>query len=86
MAEVPRTPHDIASDLARQYPSTTALNEADTRHQVIDVILHDVLSWPRSAVRCESFIGPGYADYVLLGHQDSEIFFSFNLIKKHVSD
>ncbi|MBA4391832.1 MAG: hypothetical protein C0399_12980, partial [Syntrophus sp. (in: bacteria)] len=65
-----KTPHDMACTLADKYSSTHELNEADTRHQVIDVTLHDILSWPRSAVHCESFIDPGYADYGLLGRQD----------------
>lgn len=41
------------------------LNEADTRHQVIDTILHEVLDWPKSAVRVEKDVHPGFADYVL---------------------
>jgi hypothetical protein len=75
MTRVARTPHDIASDLTQEHPSAADLNEADTRHRVIDVILHDVLSWPRSAVQCESFIDPGYADYLLLGHHENQILF-----------
>ena len=75
MVEVAKIPHDIAIDLAQKYPSSADLNEADTRHQVIDVILHDVLSWPRSAVPCESFIDPGYSDYILLGHHENQILF-----------
>jgi GTPase SAR1 family protein len=41
------------------------LNEADTRHRVIDFILHDLLAWPRNRVSVEEYIAPGYADYVL---------------------
>ena len=41
------------------------LNEADTRHRVIDFILHDLLAWPRNRVNIEEYIAPGYADYVL---------------------
>jgi hypothetical protein len=40
-------------------------NEADTRHQIIDLVLHDVLAWPRNRVSVEEYIAPGYADYVL---------------------
>lgn len=40
-------------------------NEADTRHRLIDLVLHDVLSWPRNRVSVEEYIRPGYADYVL---------------------
>ena len=41
------------------------LNEADTRHKIIDVLIHDVFAWPRNRVDCEEFIKPGFADYVL---------------------
>jgi hypothetical protein len=40
-------------------------NEAETRHKIIDLVLHDILSWPRNRVAVEEFIRPGYADYVL---------------------
>lgn len=42
------------------------LNEADTRHQLIDVVIHDVLKWPRSRTKCEQHINKGFADYVLM--------------------
>lgn len=41
------------------------LNEADTRAQVIDTVIHDVLDWPKASVKREFSISPGYADYVL---------------------
>jgi hypothetical protein len=41
------------------------LNEADTRHRVIDFILHNVLVWPRNRTSVEEYIAPGYADYIL---------------------
>ena len=71
----PKTPHDIALGLRATYRSSTKLSEADTRHQIIDAVLHDILSWPRAAVDCESYIDPGYADYVLLGHSESPLLF-----------
>lgn len=57
-------PHQIAEALATEY-SNRALNEADTRHKIIDVVLHDVFGWPRNRVSCEEYIAPGFADYVL---------------------
>lgn len=42
-----------------------SMNEADTRHQIIDVVLHGILKWPRSRTATEEYIAPGYADYVL---------------------
>lgn len=50
--------------LANDYRGRS-LNEADTRHRLIDPLIHDVLGWPRSRVSCEEYIKPGFADYVL---------------------
>ena len=50
-------------------------NEADTRHRIIDVILHDVLAWPRNAVSTEEHIGPGYADYSFKRSTDQTVLF-----------
>lgn len=68
------TSHDHAERLALSFDGKN-LNEADTRHQIIDPLIHDVFAWPRSRVRCESFINPGYADYVLTRHDGSFILF-----------
>ena len=56
--------HEAAQRLANEYRDRT-LNEADTRHKIIDEVLHAVLSWPRSQVECERYIDPGFADYLL---------------------
>lgn len=56
--------HQNAIELAERC-SRLDLNEADTRHQIIDPLIHDVLGWPRARVNVEEFIAPGYADYVL---------------------
>ncbi|GAA5481578.1 hypothetical protein [Haloferula sargassicola] len=48
-------------------------NEADTRHQIIDRVIHDVLAWPRDRVRVENYANDGYADYLLLDTEDSPI-------------
>lgn len=66
--------HDRAGQLALQFASRN-LNEADTRHQLIDPLLHDVLAWPKNRVRCEEYIQPGYADYVLLRHDETRLLF-----------
>ena len=68
-------PHDVACKIAKEYEKLSSMSEADTRHQIIDTILHDVLSWPRASVICESYIDPGYADYVLIGRGDSLLLF-----------
>jgi hypothetical protein len=49
------------------------LNEADTRHRIIDFVLHDVLAWPRNRVSVEEYVAPGYADYVLKKQNDDAI-------------
>lgn len=41
------------------------LNEADTRFQIIDRLLEQVLGWPRAAFRMEKSTVEGYADYLL---------------------
>lgn len=40
-------------------------NEAETRHKIVDIVLHRVLAWPLNRVAVEEFIKPGFADYVL---------------------
>ncbi len=37
-----------------------ALNEADTRHRIIDHVLHELLAWPRNRTSVEEYIAPGY--------------------------
>jgi len=71
----PLTPHDHAQQLVESVASARNLNEADTRHRVINTVIHDVLCWPTSAVNCESYIDPGYADYVLLGRRGRQVLF-----------
>jgi len=67
------TPHDHAQDIASH--DYGRLNEADTRHRVIDRILHDVLCWPRSSVSCECYTKAGFADYVLIGRRGGHVLF-----------
>src|SRR5689334_993163 len=66
--------HDLAEQLALSF-SSRDLNEANTRHQLIDPLLHDVLGWPRNRVLCEEFITPGFADYVLIRSDGSHLLF-----------
>jgi hypothetical protein len=56
--------HEVAESLVKQF-ETRNMNEADTRHQIVDPLLHDVLAWPRGSVKCEEKVHPGYIDYVL---------------------
>src|SRR5947207_3337039 len=41
------------------------ISEADTRANIIDRVIHDVLGWPRDAVRREVYSKAGYLDYEL---------------------
>ncbi len=60
-----KAPIEHAENLYNEY-NNRSLNEADTRHQIIDVIIHDVLEWPRKRVLTEKYIRPGYADYAFV--------------------
>ena len=40
-------------------------NEAETRHKIIDFIIHEFLSWPKNRVAVETYISPGFSDYIL---------------------
>lgn len=61
---MPSSSHEKALRLIKKL-SNGNYNEADTRHKIIDELLHSVLCWPKQYVKCESFINPGYADYRL---------------------
>lgn len=50
-------------------------NEADTRHKIIDVVLHDFWAWPRNRVSVEEYINPGYADYILKKENGEDLVF-----------
>ncbi|HOF09591.1 MAG TPA: hypothetical protein PLV33_06305 [Opitutaceae bacterium] len=63
---------ETAKRLAEDYKSKD-LNEADTRHQILDVLFHDVLGWPRKAVKCEQHVHEGYCDYVITNPLDKAV-------------
>ncbi len=50
-------------------------NEAQTRHEIIDCILHDILAWPRALTKVEDYIAPGFSDYVLTKPNGDFLFF-----------
>ena len=50
-------------------------NEAETRHKIIDFIVHDFLSWPKNRVAVEEYINPGYADYILKKENGDDLLF-----------
>ncbi|MEX0143842.1 hypothetical protein MRBLMS1_004749 [Massilia sp. LMS1-1-1.1] len=56
--------HIVAINLAKENEGRS-LNEADTRHQVINRIIHDVLGWPENHTALEKAVNSGYCDYVL---------------------
>ncbi|QEY71498.1 hypothetical protein [Pseudomonas denitrificans (nom. rej.)] len=67
-------PHEIAIRIAKMEHART-LNEADTRHKIIDEILHGVLGWPVNQTLHESFISPGFADYRLKRSNGDDLIF-----------
>ncbi|MCP3025277.1 AAA family ATPase [Cupriavidus basilensis] len=78
----------------QEYASRRDMNEAETRHKVIDFVIHDFLSWPRNRVVVEEFIAPGFADYVLKKTNGDDLLFIeakragvfFELPIPHVAD
>lgn len=40
-------------------------NEANTRHKIIDTVLHDILAWPKNRVSLEDHTESGFLDYAL---------------------
>lgn len=57
---------DAIKRLAASIPlDCEALNEADTRHQIIDRLIHECLGWSRSEVRLERQMEGDYSDYEL---------------------
>lgn len=63
---------EIATELYKDY-SSRDMNEADTRHKIIDELIHKVFHWPIKLVDCERYIKPGFADYLLLKN-DTPVF------------
>jgi hypothetical protein len=57
-------PIDAAEAITRD-SSTLDLNEADTRFQIIDRLLREVLGWPATAFKLEHSTVEGFADYIL---------------------
>lgn len=50
-------------------------NEAETRHKIIDFLLHQFLAWPKNRVTVEEYIAPGFADYVLKKSNGEDLLF-----------
>jgi predicted type IV restriction endonuclease len=50
-------------------------NEAETRKNIIDFVLYDLLTWPKNRVAVEEYIHPGYADYILKKANGDDLLF-----------
>ena len=74
-------PIEIAKDLVEKYKNKD-FNEADTRHKIIDEVIHNILSWPKQMVRCETYHSPDYSDYMLIKNENVIIL----LQNKDISD
>lgn len=59
----------------KNYVDARDINEAETRHKVIDFIIHDLLSWPKNRVAVEEYIAPGFADYILKKQNKEDLLF-----------
>lgn len=55
--------HAVSALASAQH--TERANEATTRLQAINTMLHDVLAWPLESTRCEEHVEGDYLDYVL---------------------
>jgi hypothetical protein len=69
-----KTSHELAIEISKKY-ETRDYNEADTRHKIIDEIIHGVLCWPKTHTFHESYISPGYADYRLKRSNGDDLIF-----------
>lgn len=78
----------------KKYSIERNMNEAETRHKIIDFILHDFLAWPKNRVKVEEYINPGFADYILKkANGDDQLFIEakkngvyFEIPAPHVKD
>ncbi|MCR9813591.1 hypothetical protein, partial [Vibrio parahaemolyticus] len=66
--------YEKMNDLIRSLEPRTK-NEAETRHKIIDFVLHDFLFWPKNKVVVEEYINPGYADYILKKDNGDDLIF-----------
>ena len=77
MAKRSVTPHEHAEAIVKRVRELKGADEADTRFQIIDEIITKVLGWPRILIKCESFIDPGFADYVLSDRRSRQVLFIY---------
>jgi len=65
-----KDPLEKLSCIYKEYAELCAkrgeVSEEDTRANILDRILHEVLEWPRDAVHREVYLKPGYLDYELV--------------------
>ncbi|EKY2083074.1 hypothetical protein RA255_002041, partial [Cronobacter sakazakii] len=59
----------------KEYAIQRDINEAETRHKIIDFVLYDFLAWPKNRVVVEEYINPGYADYILRKTNGDDLLF-----------
>ncbi len=60
---------EILNQLKQKFGNAN-LNEADTRFQIIDTILVDILKWPKETITTEKYIDGNRADYILKDKND----------------
>lgn len=55
----------IYAEHAQQLKERGRDTESDTRANILDRVVHEVLGWPRAAVKRELYANPGFLDYEL---------------------
>ncbi|ELQ3329672.1 TPA: type I restriction enzyme HsdR N-terminal domain-containing protein [Pseudomonas aeruginosa] len=71
---IPSDKLDALDEIIKSH-SSRDINEAETRHKIIDFIIHDFLNWPKNRVSVEEYISPGFADYVLKKNNGDDLLF-----------
>lgn len=66
------TPHEKVEQLVAEHSGRRS-NEAETRRNIIDTILREVLLWPDQRIRVENSNTQGFTDYLLLNRADEPI-------------
>src|SRR5438552_1693833 len=68
-AEILDTGPDLVNSIYRDFGTFCQhrgrVSEADTRANILDRLLHEILLWPRETVHRETFVHPGFLDYEL---------------------
>src|SRR4051812_3809800 len=65
LATGPARVREIYRDFGKFCQQRGRVSETDTRANILDRLLHEVLLWPREAIHRETYAHPGFVDYEL---------------------